>query len=389
MGTNFDRKCSDPSKEGGALFKSPTFSLSPLKTTLATQKHEATLTVYVSTIPVKSASTILGRLRNAEIDNGLNLQHLRRFAKYTDVPEHVLSSIQAARRSLGLGPDVDTSQELLLLVGGINSVSHEEVHYIISPTVTQVPICSIMVPLLAPTSYEQAVSWSSRFWPTVYKKSNPFGPHPSIISRAQEDIDGDSRTWMELAIRAGQESRRLGHGEAIGVAVVERCDGQSRLLAVSGDARWLDWKHGGSGNVAGHAVLRSIAMVATSIKASENGNIDSTETACTAPRSIFHDKPVISAEHGQSRASTSRYLCHGLEIYCSHEPCVMCSMAILHSRFGKVIFNKRMPETGGLSSEGDLAHGLFWRKELNWTLLAWEMSNGDASGETLGLEINA
>lgn len=302
----------------------------------------------------------------------------------------MLSSIQETRRSSGLSPEIEASRELLLLVGTINSISHEEVIRILSPTVNPVPICSIEVPLLAPTSQEQAVSWSRRFWPTVYKKSNPFGPHLSIVNQAQEDIHGDAKTWMALAIRAGYESRRLGHGEAIGVAVVERHDGQARLLAVSGDARWLDWSHGSPGNVAGHAVLRSIAMVATAIKASDNEDSGSNQKSCSAPRSIFRAEPLILAEQGQSQASTSRYLCHGLEIYCSHEPCVMCSMAILHSRFGKVIFNQSMTKTGGLSSEGGLAHGLFWRKELNWTLLAWKMSlKSDTSDEKLPPELHA
>jgi tRNA(Arg) A34 adenosine deaminase TadA len=91
-------------------------------------------------------------------------------------------------------------------------------------------------------------------------------------------------------------------------------------------------------------------------------------------RSIFWDRPSLEVEKGHydTSGNADGYLCHELELYCTHEPCVMCSMAIVHSRFGKVIFERRMRDTGGLCADGKLGHGLFWRKELNWTLLAWQ-----------------
>jgi tRNA-specific adenosine deaminase 3 len=56
---------------------------------------------------------------------------------------------------------------------------------------------------------------------------------------------------------------------------------------------------------------------------------------------------------------------------------VQCSMAILHSRMGRMVFCQHMPHTGGLSSDdrpngGGRGLGLFWRRELNWSALAWE-----------------
>lgn len=46
----------------------------------------------------------------------------------------------------------------------------------------------------------------------------------------------------------------------------------------------------------------------------------------------------------------SGYLCTGLDVYVTREPCVMCSMALLHSRVRCVIYEDRNPEAGGLGS---------------------------------------
>lgn len=195
--------------------------------------------------------------------------------------------------------------------------------------------------------------------------------------------------FVEFAERVAEESAGSDggerRGERVGVVVVERRGGRGKVVAVAGDGRWDGWGCGkagqgqGSGNVFAHAAMRAIGMVAAGLKAREDG--EGAESSCPEDDStdvvqddIFKDAPLSLLEktHYDPSGNANGYLCHELEIYCTHEPCVMCSMAIVHSRFGRVVFKRRMPETGGICADGELGHGLFWRKELNWTLLGWQ-----------------
>ncbi|KAA8573654.1 hypothetical protein MFRU_001g03840 [Monilinia fructicola] len=360
-------------------------SLIPLKTTLETRARDSLLSVYITHVPAKKASGVLELTRKLlPEDGGYDLQHIRRFAKQTDVPDHVRDSLLGVKTDSNGQADAGPP-ELFLLVGATNLISLDQLHDALSPILNPITICSIKVPLLAPTSQDQAKLWSSQYWPIVYKKSNPFGPHPAIVSRAEVELQKEVRKWMDLAAEVAHSSSTAGIGEQIGAVVVQRKNGVAHTLAVAGDSRWLEWPRAGSGNVTAHAALRAIAMVADGIKIQEEkkGGTVLTENSLVG-ETIFRDRSLNNLEekHHKSSEWADGYLCHELELYITHEPCVMCSMAIVHSRFGRVVFEHRMPKTGGLCADSDLGHGLFWRKELNWSLLAWQWISNDEETET-------
>lgn len=254
---------------------------------------------------------------------------------------------------------------------------------------SQPKVRTIPIPLLPPTSEEQAQQWSKDYWPTVYNKNNPFGPHPSVISRTEEEIRSSVGVWMELARLAGSEVSVARKGEPVGAVIVHRnaSVGAAPIVA-AGDARWNGAgqpARGGGGNAMGHAVMRAIGLVAQKRRDSNVAELlDANKPDCS---DSFADKPLTELENTiylEDNLAPGGYLCLDLELYVTHEPCVMCSMAVLHSRFGKVIFGKRLPRTGGMSAvvgstdgnskseKPELAYGLFWRPELNWKLLAWQ-----------------
>jgi tRNA-specific adenosine deaminase 3 len=241
----------------------------------------------------------------------------------------------------------------------------------------------VTVPAFAPISAEQATEWSDKYWPISYKNTNPYGPHPSLVQRNAAEIEGEAGGWLALANTAGKQISDKCLGEQIGVVVVDRMRGTPQVIAVAGDCRWRSpigtiEAHEGTGNVMAHAVQRAIATVAK-----KRLRAAGTDPALL-DRSLFCDSPLTEVEkeyYEKDNIPSSGYLCVDLDIYLTHEPCVMCSMAILHSRFRRCIFSTRMPHTGGMTSDsiqenavsGGLKNGLFWRpSELNWKFLAWE-----------------
>lgn len=324
-------------------------------------------------------------LRDTQAEGNANtLPHLRRCAKPTDLPAHLKTQFMNDDPT---GRQIHTAKSnwIYIIVGEAKDFETDGLTKTLSAIegLEKSPfIASIPVPLLAPTSQIQAAMWSSQFWPTVYRKNNPLGPHPSMVARGTEDVKQDASVWLALAHRVALQAKECGIGEAMGAVVVQRDENGSQLVGLAGDARWHQ-ECGGLGipnNPMTHCVLRAISMVAQKLVRHERRAAGLTMETPNLEYDAFQDSPLIELERqclAQEHPNKDGYLCHGLELYVTHEPCVECSMGILHSRMGKVVFAKHMPRTGGLSSDdrpdgGGRGLGLFWRRELNWSLLAWE-----------------
>jgi tRNA-specific adenosine deaminase 3 len=317
--------------------------------------------------------------------------HLRRCAKPGDLPAHLKTQFMndtAAGRQAHTGK----STWIYIILAETSDLTFSEIRAALSDIedVGEEPfITKVLIPSTAPTSQIQAAMWSAQFWPTIYRKNNPLGPHPSQVSRATEEIKPDAHIWMTLAHQVALSAKVAKIGEAMGAVIVQRLRGEVQLLGIAGDARWhQECFPTKTGNPMAHCALRAISMVAQKLV-----RLERRLTGEECPRPLleydaFQDEPLLDEEKTlftDEHPCPDGYLCHGLELYLTHEPCVQCSMGILHSRMGKVVFAQRMPLTGGMCAEErghghpDLDHteagqglGLFWRRELNWSLMAWE-----------------
>lgn len=348
--------------------------LIPLRTKAEIDTSLQTVEAYIVDIPAKSANTVLHAIDEAIRPRyPINLPHLRRFVKPAFLPSHLQ------------GPRVEQDTLHFLLCPAKTLNASEALGLLSSSTHTDIEthrfhLRTISVPLLPPTSLDQAEAWSRRYWPIIYKGNNPFGPHSSVVARAENEIIGNVASYIALAKRVGTETATASFGLPIGAVTVDRSNpAHPSIVVAAGDARWADLpdaaKHG-SGNVMHHAVMRSIGLIARKRKDMLEPPLQAEHMGMNHSGST--DEPVTATERGLFTGATlapGGYLCLDLEIYVSHEPCIMCSMALLHSRFGRVVFAEQMPHTGGLTAEAvgsKASYGLFWRPELNWKLLAWQ-----------------
>lgn len=275
-------------------------------------------------------------------------------------------------------------------------------------------IKEVTVPLLSPTSPKQADEWTTEYWPTFYRKTNPFGAHPSAIEKAENELHyppGDNlgvEAAIELAHRISTMTKNDGVGVGTGCVIIERTEDKTEIISIAGDARFKSLSNeapdtvsdGCQGNIMAHAAMRALGMVGrkrlrvattavskAAAKAESNFHNVGLDADAAARDAFFLDLPINHLEQKHFETDNIKadgYLCLKLEVFLTHEPCIMCSMALVHSRVGRVIFQHRMPQTGGMTAERvsndtgsvGLGYGLCWRKELNWQFMCWEYSDG-------------
>ncbi|KAK5122764.1 hypothetical protein LTR85_003679 [Meristemomyces frigidus] len=500
MGAPIDSKASSPSGEPRKR------QMLHLKTKEECRLGNETIQVWTVELPSKHAEGILKVIKESvENQDAIDLQHLRRFAKPKHLPQHVLGERDLVKEMYAVPRAWESSQPtvmqmpnatwewstaskmrtnnrpptLYLMVCPAEIISLRDLHDVM---LQHPPFCSsadswaypleikeITVPRLAPTSPAQANEWSEVYWPTFYRKTNPFGAHPTAIEKAETDLhhpleDNISvEQAMELSEYAGSLTEKEGFGICTGCVIVERVEDKTEIIAVAGDARrkplpseiGADALNGNdeaidisitnsldgtklpisandrtkarrekrkkqkaakkaeceaettgctSGNVMSHAVMRAIGMVgrkrlrvasqpisSAAAKAENNFAAAGLEHDEEARDAFFLDLPINALEQqyfDKDNLKPDGYLCLKLEIFLTHEPCMMCSMALVHSRVGRVIFKHRMPKTGGLTAETvsndtgavGLGYGLCWRKELNWQFMCWEYAAGVKRG---------
>ncbi|ESN96747.1 hypothetical protein HELRODRAFT_154236 [Helobdella robusta] len=186
----------------------------------------------------------------------------------------------------------------------------------------------VKVPLLPATTRDQFVE-ASRYWPVSFHEDK------NVTSLLQKHIFSSSdlhkhKMNMKRAFdKSLENSREI--APVIGCVIVDPSNGE--VMSASGDTRDEHPLH--------HAVINAIDSLARH----QSANFDPSN-------------------------KTGPYLCTNYDAYVTVEPCVMCAMALLHSRVGRVFYWKSH-EDGALGSK----YKLHCNRSLNHRFLVFKNLN--------------
>ncbi|KAL4898320.1 hypothetical protein BDV59DRAFT_197246 [Aspergillus ambiguus] len=256
--------------------------LIPIKTVQEARPPEEFGTAYVAEVNVKSASKVIKALdATFPRDPSNPLTHLRRFAKYPQLP--------AAARAL-LVPDGHPSHQTIFVLIPPPLPAPDALQALLAPFAPEPtppsptdppasashpppppPLHSIPVPLQPPLTPAQATKWSQTLWPVVYNPAAPratIAPPPQILARAHASLKPTAGRYLALARRVAREAAESGRGRGVGAVVVDPAiearlqqaeagarssssssgDGRGAwdaVVAVAGDARYARRREGG------------------------------------------------------------------------------------------------------------------------------------------------
>ncbi|KAJ2506200.1 tRNA-specific adenosine deaminase subunit tad3 [Coemansia sp. RSA 2049] len=224
------------------------------------------------------------------------------------------------------------------------------------------------VPSTAPCTHAQFDEWRA-LWPVAYRPLSQLKP-PVFGAQERAYVCRN----LELVVRMCEGSRILGIRCAEFVVVASPVT--QTAMAKSADRAAVD-RH-----PLRHAVMCCIAIVAeTETKKAlaccdedveeKTQPSDAATTAADPLSSLVPAKrsasSAVSNNEDALSSSGGGYLCEGLDVFASREPCTMCCMALVHSRIGRLFFIEPRKEDGGISY-----HSIHSLKALNHHFTAFQ-----------------
>ena len=210
-------------------------------------------------------------------DASLPMSHLRRFAKRSMLPQHLLTAVEA--ESPAPLPDGQTlfvvipsplpeAEELKALLAPFAPVPRTATPSVISsrpsspaspssptansaspePQPSQIRLLKTRIPIYPPFNTAQAELWSRKMWPVIFNPAAPrssVAPPPLILNRVLKSIKPRAGHYLALARKVAQESKQSGRGRGVGAVIVdptieEEIEHTAWVQCRKGTERWMD-----------------------------------------------------------------------------------------------------------------------------------------------------
>lgn len=183
------------------------------------------------------------------------------------------------------------------------------------------------VPFIGPYNKTLVKEWSKLYWPLTWNGN----PNDQILNGYKFDIPIIYKTLMCISEQC-RSDQIDGNKFPIVSAFIDPINAEN--IIISTDGRCEKNK-----SPLDHSIMQGIKKVAALQQRQKQQNCNEVEG--------------------------SSYLCLNYDVYTTHEPCSMCSMALVHSRIKRLIFMESMPVTGALKPESGDAYCIHEKKTLN------------------------
>lgn len=284
------------------------------------------VSVWCCDVPVHQTKLVV-QLMSEDITpyDEVSLLHIKRLKKVDINPDEPNSPV-LIRAVLCSSEFIRSETELISLFDRFSDSEFDKLHLKFS---------QMKVPRFLPSTKDIALRWSSDYWPMSWKGN----PNHQALLTAEIEIDTERSLVQQLLYATKIEVQNDATFPLVTIIAKVTDDGtRSEILASSGDSR--------DQHILNHSVMNAIKKIA--------------------------DKELLLRESASSDRNEEvdklGYLCHNLVVYTTFEPCVMCSMALVHSRIGRLVYLNERTESGGISSSYFLGD----RDGLNWKFDIWK-----------------
>ncbi|XP_055342484.1 probable inactive tRNA-specific adenosine deaminase-like protein 3 [Paramacrobiotus metropolitanus] len=265
--------------------------------------------------PAEEGLVLVGTLKKAQ-DIGKSVALLNRVQPLPALRH--LKRVRHVGESLG---QKRTAEIIVSRAAADHSVDQEVPTHLVLTASEESPLLELLQPALIVRRVsltrpltQQHVTASQRLWPTIT-------PNPLVcldthgLPAAEEAVLGD---FLELLTEEDGEGGRTCAGNSVIIA-----DGRSAHCSLIRGAKSVP------ASPLDHPVLHALGMMAASQR-----------------QSVKKEKAALPAEEGDAGS----YLCTGLTAVLAREPCIMCAMALVHGRIGRIVFRQAGAGDGGVLS---------------------------------------
>lgn len=217
-----------------------------------------------------------------------------------------------------------------------------------------------------PFTKQESVEWSRNAWPIMWR-----GNTAAIQTKLSDSELSEMKQKLHEVIALSKTN--AGTQELpVATLIVDPKTGE--VLS-----RKLDSRHK-QGNPLNHCTMEAIAEIASQELARRQERGTSKQE---------REREGTNEEAADGEEDDRLYLCLDMHVYTTHEPCPMCSMALNHSRVGRLVYVESSPGSGGIEPNSGGSHGIHWNPQLNWKYEVWKWVGEDLDVDKLEESVNA